>query len=57
MNTAGWYELPSTRGRKIAPIVGAKPNEVVFTDAVGINLSTFVAAALKIQPDGRIVVM
>ncbi len=23
MNTAGWYKLPSTLGRKIAPIVGA----------------------------------
>ena len=57
MNTAGWYELPSTLGRKIAPIVGAKPNEVVLTDAVGINLYKVVAAALKLQPDRRVVVM
>lgn len=57
MNTAGWYELPSTLGRKIAPIVGAKPNEVVLTDAVGINLYKVLAAALKIQPDRRVVVM
>jgi len=57
MNTAGWYELPSTLGRKIAPIVGAKPNEVVLTDAVGINLYKVVAAALKMQPDRRVVVM
>jgi kynureninase len=57
MNTAGWYELPSTLGRKIAPLVGAKPNEVVLTDAVGINLYKVVAAALKMQPDRRVVVM
>ncbi len=57
MNTAGWYELPSTLGRKIAPLVGAKPNEVVLTDAVGINLYKVVSAALKMQPDRRIVVM
>ena len=57
MNTAGWYELPSTLGRKIAPIVGANPNEVVMTDAVGINLYKVVSAALKMQPDRRIVVM
>ena len=57
MNTAGWYELPSTLGRKIAPIVGAKRNEVVLTDAVGINLYKVVAAALKMQPDRRVVVM
>ncbi len=57
MNTAGWYELPSTLGRKIAPLVGAKPNEVVLTDAVGINLYKVVAAALKMQPERRVVVM
>lgn len=57
MNSAGWYELPSTLGRKIAPIVGAKPNEVVLTDATGINLYKVVAAALKMQPDRRVVVM
>jgi len=57
MNTAGWYELPSTLGRKIAPLVGANPNEVVLTDAVGINLYKVVSAALKMQPDRRIVVM
>lgn len=57
MNSAGWYELPSTLGRKIAPIVGAKPNEVVLTDSTGINLYKALAAALKIQPDRRVVVM
>jgi kynureninase len=57
MNTAGWYELPSTLGRKIAPIVGAKPNEVVLTDSTGINLYKVLAAALKMQPDRRVVVM
>lgn len=57
MNTAGWYELPSRLGAKIAPLVGAKPNEVVLTDATGINLYKIVAAALQMQPDRRIVVM
>jgi kynureninase len=57
MNSAGWYELPSTLGRKIAPIIGARPNEVVLTDATGINLYKVVAAALKMQPDRRVVVM
>ena len=57
MNSAGWYELPSTLGRKIAPIVGANPNEVVLTDATGINLYKVMAAALKMQPERRVVVM
>ena len=57
MNTAGWYELPSTLGRKIAPLVGAQPHEVVLTDATGINLYKIMAAALKMQPERRVVVM
>ena len=57
MNTAGWYELPSTLGRKVAPIVGAQPHEVVLTDATGINLYKVMAAALQMQPDRRVVVM
>jgi len=57
MNTAGWYELPVTLGRKIAPLVGAKPNEVVLTDATGINLYKAVAAAIQIRPERRVIVM
>ena len=57
MNTAGWYELPSTLGRKIAPIIGARANEVVLTDATGINLYKVVAAALKVRPERRVIVM
>lgn len=57
MNTAGWYELPQSLGRKVAPLIGAKPNEVVVTDATGINLFKVVAASLQIQADRRVIVM
>jgi kynureninase len=57
MNTAGWYSLPVTLGRKIAPLVGAKPNEVVLTDSTGIDLYKIVATALQMQPDRRVIVM
>jgi kynureninase len=57
MNTAGWYELPQTLGRKAAPLIGAKPHEVVVTDATGINLYKVVAASLQIRSDRRIIVM
>ena len=57
MNTAGWYELPQTLGRKIAPLVGAKPNEVVLTDTTGIDQYKALAAALQIQPERRVIVM
>lgn len=57
MNTAGWFDLPVTLGRKIAPLVGAAPHEVVVTDATGINLYKAVAAALQVRPERRVVVM
>jgi kynureninase len=57
MNSAGWFELPSTLGRKVASLVGAKPNEVVITDSTGINLYKVLAAALQIQPERRVIVM
>lgn len=57
MNTAGWYELPTSLGRKIAPLIGAQENEVVITDSTGINLYKVLAAALQIQPDRRVIVM
>jgi len=57
MNTAGWYKLPQTLGQKIAPLVGAKPNEVVLTDSTGIVQYKALAAALQIQPDRRVIVM
>jgi kynureninase len=57
MNTAGWYELPQTLGRKVAPLVGAGPHEVVMTDATGINLYKVMAAALGMQAERRVIVM
>jgi len=57
MNSAGWYELPQSLGRKIAPLVGAKPNEVVLTDSTGIDLYKIVAAALQLRPERRVIVM
>lgn len=57
MNTAGWYELPQSLGRKVAPLVGARPNEVVLCDSTGIDLYKVVAAALQIRPDRRVIVM
>jgi len=57
MNEAGWFELPVSLGRKIAPLVGANPIEVVVTDSTGINLYKVLSAALQIQPERRVIVM
>lgn len=54
-NKAGWFDLPSRLGNLLAPLIGAKANEVVVTDSTSINLFKAIAAALEIQslrPDG-----
>ena len=33
-NAAGWFDAPIRLGGKLAPLLGAEPNEVVVTDAV-----------------------
>lgn len=49
-NTAGWVTLPQTIGRKIAPLIGAGPDNVVTADSTSINIFKCVAAACaKIQ--------
>ncbi|NVJ99401.1 MAG: kynureninase [Alphaproteobacteria bacterium] len=44
-NTADWINLPSRVGAKIAPLVGAKPSEVVMADSTSINIFKVAAAA------------
>ena len=47
-NTAGWFSLPQRLGNRIAPLIGADPDEVVVTDSTSINLFKVLAAALSI---------
>jgi len=48
-NTAGWFDMPSTLGNQLAPLIGAEVNEVVVTDTTSVNLFKAIAAALQIQ--------
>jgi kynureninase len=48
-NKAGWFDLPSRLGNKLAPLIGAAADEVVVTDSTSINLFKVLAAALRIQ--------
>ncbi|GAB3773944.1 kynureninase [Ramlibacter monticola] len=47
-NTAGWFEMPQRLGDRIAPLVGARPGELVATDSTSINLFKVLSAALSI---------
>ena len=48
-NKAGWFDLPSRLGNLLAPLIGAKQDEVVVTDSISVNLFKVIAAALQMQ--------
>jgi kynureninase len=47
-NTAGWFSLPQRLGNRIAPLIGAGPDQVVATDTTSINLYKVLSAAMSI---------
>ena len=49
----GWIDMPQRVGAKIAPLIGAKPHEVIVADSVSVNLFKLIAAALALQKDKR----
>ncbi|MGW6915446.1 kynureninase [Kitasatospora sp. NPDC054939] len=49
-NDAGWFEQPYRLGRRIAPLIGAGPDEVVVCDTTSVNLFKVLAAALRLRP-------
>jgi kynureninase len=51
-NTAGWFDLPTRLGDRLAPLIGARAGEVAITDSTSMNLFKALAGALKMQADG-----
>ncbi|MCB2067317.1 MAG: kynureninase [Erythrobacter sp.] len=54
-NGAGWIDLPARLGAKIAPLVGARPAEVIACDSVSVNLYKLISAALAMRPGRKVV--
>lgn len=52
-NSAGWFDLTEAIGAKLAKLIGAKPNEVMVTDTVSINLFKLAHAALPLSIGAR----
>ena len=46
---AGWFEMPTRLGNRIAELIGAAEEEVVVCDTTSVNLYKLAAAALKFQ--------
>jgi kynureninase len=53
---AGWYEMPSRLGNRIAELIGAEEGEVVVCDTTSMNLYKLAAAALKYQEGKKVLV-
>ena len=52
-NKHGWIEWPARIAAKLAPIVGAKPNELIIADSTSVCLFKALAAALNLDPRRR----
>jgi kynureninase len=46
----GWIDAPVRLGAKIAPLIGARPTEVIVGDSTSANLFKALVAALRIGP-------
>ena len=52
-NKHDWIGLPQRVGARIAPLVGAAPDEVIVSDSVSVNLFKLIAAVCLARPDRR----
>ncbi len=50
-----WITLPQTTGAKIAPLIGAEPTDVICADSVSVNIFKLTAAALKNNPERKVI--
>jgi kynureninase len=52
-NSNDWIGAPARIGAKIAPLIGARADEVTVADSVSINLFKLIIAATRLRPDRR----
>jgi kynureninase len=48
-NTHDWIGAPQRLGAKVAPLIGARPHEVIVTDSTSVNLFKLLVAAAKLS--------
>jgi kynureninase len=49
----GWWDLQIKLGDKLAPLLGARPGEVIISDSTSINLYKLALAAVNAAPKSR----
>jgi kynureninase len=55
-NKHGWIDWPTNVAAKLAPIVGARPNELLIADSTSVCLFKLLAAAACARPERRRIV-
>jgi kynureninase len=55
-NEHGWIDWPTRVATRLAPIVGAKPSELLIADSTTVCLFKLLAAAVRARPDRRTIV-
>ena len=48
-NEHGWIDAPQRVGARLAPLIGAKPNEVLIADSTSVNLFKLLVAAARLS--------
>lgn len=54
-NKNDWIGLPARLGARLAPLIGAAPDEVVVADSTSVNLFKLAAAAIRMQAPRRVI--
>src|SRR5690349_23051538 len=52
-NKHGWIDWPTRIAAKLAPIVGATPDELLIADSTSVCLFKVLAAAVRARPDRK----
>ena len=56
-NTAGWTDLSASIARRIAPLIGVQPQDMVVGDSTSVTLFKTMVAAARLRPDRRVLVV
>ncbi|GAA1921268.1 kynureninase [Nocardioides marmoribigeumensis] len=56
-NSADWTHLNARCGARIAPLIGAAPEDVTVGDSTSVTLFKAMVAAARLRPDRRVVVL
>jgi kynureninase len=56
-NSADWTHLAARCGARIAPLIGAAPEDVTVGDSTSVTLFKTMVAAARLRPDRRVIVV